>query len=154
MFRVSYEHVMDRDELAGHVSANHTVEQKRKELHDPRINTFLAISDEIIGYAQVVEDSLPACSITATKPAELKRIYVDPVWHGRGVAQNLLRLVESEAARRNCDVLWLAVWEINDRAIAFYRKSGFAPIGRQGFPIGSDNDSDFVMAKPLANELR
>ena len=154
MFTVSYEHVMDRDELVGHVSANHTVEQKRKELQDPSVTTFVAISNDIVGYAQLVEANLPDCPITATKPAELKRIYVDPAWHGHGVAQKLLRLVEGEAASRNCDVLWLAVWEINDRAIAFYHKSGFEAIGRQGFPIGSADDSDFVMAKPLANELR
>jgi ribosomal protein S18 acetylase RimI-like enzyme len=89
----------------------------------------------------------------ATSPAELRRIYVDRVRHGQGIAQQLLALIEEEARRRGCDVLWLAVWEVNDRAIAFYRKCRFAVAGRQGFPIGHEIQTDYVMAKLLAGEL-
>jgi ribosomal protein S18 acetylase RimI-like enzyme len=51
-------------------------------------------------------------------------------------------------------VLWLAVWEINERAIAFYEKHRFREVGRQGFPIGSEIQTDLVLARPLADELQ
>ena len=61
---------------------------------------------------------------------------------------------EARAREYGCDVLWLAVWEVNDRAIAFYHKCGFRIIGRQGFPIGHEVQTDHVMAKSLASELQ
>ena len=153
-FVESYQHVMERDELRGYVADFFAPDLQQAEITDPRATTFLAIENGIIGYAQVVEGNLPDCGIDARKPAELKRIYVDHRWHGRGVAQELLKLVQQEAQRRACDQLWLAVWEINHRAISFYSKNGFRVIGRQGFPIGNEIQSDHVMATSLANELR
>ena len=154
LFVESYAHLMKRSELDAYVAAHFAPAKQESELNSSRGTTFLALDDGIIGYAQIVEGNLPECGIDARKPAELKRIYVDHNWHGRGVAQQLLQLVQQEAQRRACDRLWLAVWEINDRAISFYRKNGFQIIGRQGFPIGNEVQSDHVMAKPLANELR
>jgi ribosomal protein S18 acetylase RimI-like enzyme len=153
-FVQSYQHLMEPAELEAYVAANFTAEKQRAELSDLNCTTFLALDDSIIGYAQLAVASLPECGTDARQPAELKRIYIDRSWHGKGIAQELLQLVQQEAQRRACDQLWLAVWEINDRAISFYSKNGFEKIGRQGFPIGNEVQSDYVMAKPLANELR
>jgi ribosomal protein S18 acetylase RimI-like enzyme len=46
--------------------------------------------------------------------------------------------------------LWLAVWERNPRAIAFYEKFGFRDVGRQDFRLGSDLQTDRVMVADLA----
>jgi ribosomal protein S18 acetylase RimI-like enzyme len=54
-----------------------------------------------------------------------------------------------QARAWGCDVLWLAVWERNPRAIAFYEKSGFDQVGRTTFKLGNDLQFDHVMAKPL-----
>jgi diamine N-acetyltransferase len=152
-FVTSYEHVMDRAELEAYVPVHFTSERQLAEINDPRITTYLALNPQITGYAQLAAESRPECALLARAPAELKRIYVDRTLHGHGVARKLLELVEADARRRGSDVLWLAVWEINDRAISFYRKSGFAMVGRQGFPIGNEVQSDHVMAKLLADEL-
>jgi ribosomal protein S18 acetylase RimI-like enzyme len=154
LFAESYQHVMAPAELQGHLADFFTPDKQYAELTDPACTTFLALDDGIIGYAQLVAGNVPACGIDARNAAELKRIYVDRNWHGQGVAQELLQLVQQEAQRRACDRLWLAVWEINDRAISFYSKNDFQVIGRQGFPIGNKDDSDYVMVKALANELR
>lgn len=126
-----------------------------RELQDNQWTTFLAFAegDELVGYAQVIIGDWPDCSIEAVRPAQLKRIYVDRRWHGQNIAPELLARVEATAQQHNCDVIWLAVWEINDRAIAFYRKHGFRVVGRTGF-MGSAELTDCVMAKELAGELQ
>ncbi len=144
---------MERAELEEYVRAHFTPPRQLAELSAAHITTFLALADGIAGYAQVCARQWPECELTAQAPAELKRIYVDPRWHGQGVAAELLRLAQSGARQRGGDMLWLAVWEINERAISFYRKSGFHEVGRQGFPIGHEVQSDLVMAKVLADEL-
>lgn len=150
----SYAQVMGCAEIEAYITDNFTPACQSAELSNSNWTTFLALDDGIAGYAQIVAGNVPDCAIDARTPAELKRIYVERRWHGRGVAQALLQLVQQEAQHRGCDTLWLAVWEINDRAISFYSKNGFQIIGRQGFPIGNEVQSDYVMAKPLANELR
>jgi GNAT superfamily N-acetyltransferase len=153
LFADSYQHLMAPAELEGYVREQFTIDRQQAELLDAHMTTFLALEDGIVGYAQIVVGSRPDCELTATAPAELKRIYVDRARHGQGVGAELLRLVRQKAQECGCDALWLAVWDLNARAISFYGKNGFHQIGRQGFPIGSDDQSDLVLAMPLANEL-
>ena len=47
-------------------------------------------------------------------------------------------------------MVWLGVWEENARAIAFYRKCGFVDVGSIDFFVGSDRQTDRVLAVPLA----
>src|SRR5208283_1623351 len=65
-------------------------------------------------------------------PLEVCRFYVDRAWHGSGGA------VEAFAQSEGHDVLWLAVWEHNMRAIRFYTKHGFVRVGEQPFRLGAD----------------
>lgn len=41
--------------------------------------------------------------------------------------------------------MWLAVWEENPRAIGFYQKHGFTPVGRQDFRVGGERQTDLVL---------
>ena len=54
-----------------------------------------------------------------------------------------------QAREWGCDVIWLAVWEENPRAIRFYEKNGFQKVGVKDFRLGSDVQHDFVMARNL-----
>ena len=54
-----------------------------------------------------------------------------------------------EAGKRGCDVIWLDVWEENPRAIAFYRKWGFEKAGEQGFQLGDDLQTDWIMSRAV-----
>jgi ribosomal protein S18 acetylase RimI-like enzyme len=54
-----------------------------------------------------------------------------------------------ELKARGSDVAWLGVWERNPRAIAFYRKMGFAECGEHVFTLGHEPQRDVVMARKL-----
>jgi len=45
--------------------------------------------------------------------------------------------------------LWLGVWERNTRAISFYEQWQFATVGEHKFRLGSDNQTDLIMARPV-----
>jgi ribosomal protein S18 acetylase RimI-like enzyme len=64
----------------------------------------------------------------------------------------LMEAAISTAREWRADVLWLGVWERNDRAIAFYEKQGFRIVGAQDFMLGSDRQRDHVMARDLTSE--
>jgi ribosomal protein S18 acetylase RimI-like enzyme len=85
-------------------------------------------------------------SVKARRAAEISRIYVLADWHGRGVAQDLLRDALVAATRDDCDCLWLGVWEHNPRAITFYRKFGLEVVGTHAFMLGLDRQRDLIMS--------
>jgi ribosomal protein S18 acetylase RimI-like enzyme len=120
------------------------------ELADDNRATWIALdsSDGSIGYASMRRGTR-ADGIVADRPAEVQRIYSDRGWHGRGVAAALMSACVEQARAWECDVLWLAVWERNPRAIAFYEKTGFRKVGRQIFALGRDLQHDDVMARSL-----
>jgi ribosomal protein S18 acetylase RimI-like enzyme len=88
--------------------------------------------------------------VTGPSPVELYRFYVDRPWHGRGVAQQLMDGVQLAADELGGKTLWLSVWERNPRALAFYGKCGFADVGSAPFYVGSDRQTDRILAKDVA----
>ena len=135
------------EDTALHTARAYGESQQRKELLDPDIATLLIeVDGELAGYAQLRWGEPPA-SVTQDNPVELWRFYVDRPWQGRGVAQTLMRSVESEASRRGGGTLWLGVWERNERAKAFYVKNGFIDVGSHVFTVGTDAQTDRIMVR-------
>jgi diamine N-acetyltransferase len=137
VFVSSFERQVPRAELVAVAGKRFSPEREETDIANPASTIFLALDQDVAGYAQVVVGNRPKCELVADAPAELKRIYVDEAWHGRGVAQSLLALIESRAREQQCDVLWLGVWEENARGIAFYEKQGFRLIGSAAFAVGN-----------------
>ena len=137
------------EDMALHLARSYGTSQQESELTDPNIATLLVeIDGELAGYAQLRTNMAPEC-VTGESPVELWRFYVDQPWHGRGVAQGLMRSVDAEAIRRGGRTLWLGVWERNERAKAFYHKSGFTDAGSQVFMVGTDAQTDRILVRPL-----
>lgn len=124
--------------------------QQARELADSAIVTLLAeVRGELAGYAQLSSRREPPAS-SGADPVELMRFYVGSAWHGRGIAQALMRAVVEEGRRIGGQTLWLCVWGDNARAVGFYRKCGFEETGTAPFQLGEDLQTDLVMARPLA----
>jgi len=123
------------EDMDAYVTKTYGVEQQRREIEDPRIVTLLVEEGgRLIAFAQLR---------VAPEEVEIARFYVDPQWHGRGVAKTLMDTCLKAAG--NANRIWLAVWEKNPRAIAFYEKYGFRVTGSQVFVLGSDVQTDRVM---------
>lgn len=106
---------------------------------------------EPLGFAHLRDRAAPVPA-AARRPRELVRFYVDRRWHGHGVAGRLMDACVADALARGADVLWLAVWQENRRAIAFYAKHGFEVRGTQTFRFGVQVDEDWVMVRPTGGE--
>ena len=57
--------------------------------------------------------------------AELRRMYLDSRYRGRGIAQRMLQYAEGQARELGYTILTLSTAEIQRAAIALYRKSGY-----------------------------
>jgi len=132
-----------------HLKESFSPEIQFEELSAPN-TIFLIVEAESIplGYAQLLMDSRDE-SLTGSKPLEIRRIYVAQEYVGKGIGKELMKAAIDEARRRNCDCVWLGVWEKNQRAIDFYRKWGFHETGTHIFKVGEDPQTDFVMELKL-----
>jgi len=139
------------EDMRAYLAAAFSEEQQSAELADETRSAWIALdpAGRPIGYALMRRGS-SADGIVAERPAEVQRIYADRRWHGRGTGAALMSACADQARAWGCDVLWLAVWERNPRAIAFYEKTGFRKVGRQTFVLGSDVQHDHVMAQSIA----
>jgi diamine N-acetyltransferase len=137
------------EDMEAYLAAAFTGSRLESELADPRSRFFLAeIDGEAVGYAKLHSGGAPEC-VTGPDPVEIARFYVVRERHGSGVAQTLMQACIDAAREAGARTVWLAVWERNGRAQAFYRKWGFRDVGTQAFRLGGDLQTDRVMERSL-----
>lgn len=145
-FRETFTAGNDPGDMERHCTESFGPEIQRREIEDPDPVTIVAeVENELVAFAQVRLHAPKEC-VVAERPSELYRLYVASQWHGRGIAQEIMREVLATAARENRDCIWLGVWEHNPRALAFYRKQGFRIVGEHVFRFGGTPQRDLIMA--------
>ncbi len=138
--------------LVAHCQSQHSpdVYQKYLDADDPRYACWIAEyapTGAPIGYAVACPPDLPV--EVGDNDIELKRIYVFSRFHGTGAGKQLNALVDAHARTLECPRLWLGTYEENHRAIAFYKRNGYALAGTRQFQVGDEFYDDIVMAKSL-----
>ncbi|WAU82406.1 GNAT family N-acetyltransferase [Streptomyces sp. Qhu-G9] len=98
-------------------------ERYRTEISDPRI----AFVDDVVLVA--LSGSVAVGCLVVTAPAdgrlEIKRLWTDPAFRGRGVASGLLDAALAHVAESGVDTVRLSVWKWRTGAIALYERFGF-----------------------------
>jgi len=110
---------------------------------------LLAYSDqELQGYVHLKKSINPE-GLENISAIEIGRIYALQKAIGRGVGSSLMQASINLALNRNEKVIWLGVWEHNQKAISFYLKWGFEKFGDHIFMLGDDPQTDWLMRKNL-----
>ncbi|MFC9286637.1 GNAT family N-acetyltransferase [Streptomyces sp. NPDC057052] len=95
----------------------------RAEIRDPRS----AFGQDVVLVA-LMGDATVGC-LVVTRPSdgesEIKRLWTNPGFRGRGIASALLGAALAHAAENGVDTVRLSVWEWRSGAIALYERFGF-----------------------------
>jgi len=150
LFAQAYDGLMDPADIAAYLSDTYAVDKQEAELRARDSAVWIAESSdaEPVGFALLRRRALPLPG-ERREGIELARIYVDREWQGHRLGARLLAICVSEARAWGGELLWLSVWQRNDRAIAFYRHLGLRIVGEQDFVCGSDRQRDYLMALAL-----
>lgn len=147
---------VSREDSAAFVAANLSEERFRDYLADPAKRVLVVRErGHIRGYALLVLAPPADPEVTEVlqhvpgPAAELSKCYVHPAAHGSGLAAALMQAAKDAAAAAGYRSLWLGVNDLNVRAQAFYRKSGFAEAGRRSFGVGPHIFRDFILTASL-----
>lgn len=123
--------------------------QVSEELQDGNDFYFIAfIEEKAVGYIRIKEDASEVPEIKDHKSIELKRIYVLKEYLSKKIGARLMQFALNFAAKNGYELMWLGVWEHNERAMKFYKKFGFIDSGTtHSFPIGNTPQTDLWMYK-------
>jgi len=113
-------------------------------------NDFLLAykNNDVAGYVKLREGKVPA-ELKERNLLEIARLYVLKEFIGERVGAFLMQHSIEIAGEKGKEVIWLGVWEKNQRAISFYHKFGFEKFGECDFLLGDDLQRDWLMKKEL-----
>lgn len=108
-------------------TTKYTVEELTTIINDDQKAVFVAVDedDQVLGYAFTQLQEQPfSTNMVQFKSLFIDDLCVDSTQRSQGVGRALLDYVKAEAKRLGCYEVTLNVWEGNDSAINFYKKSG------------------------------
>ena len=113
-------------------------------------NIFLIAFDQKmpVGYVRMRESENPV-ALGDDTAIEIARIYAINSSIGTGVGKLMMLKCIEMAKELKKKMIWLGVWEKNQRAINFYTKWGFEKFGEQKFILGNEVQIDWLMKKKL-----
>lgn len=150
-FIETYAELSNPENLQLYLDRHFTVEQIEAELSDPACRFYLAWKgNQLAGFVKIRKDRQPK-GIENMKALEIQRIYVLQEFQGFSVGKELIRLVKDIAKSEQDQVIWLQVWQKNEKAIQFYRKAGFVVYETANFEFGNEIHQDFLLRFDLYN---
>jgi len=149
LFRQTYRGTISDSDIESHNEKHYQYDIQSRELEDSNVISLLVYCDDhLVGFSQIRRNNV-SLETPLVCDIELWRIYLDQTVHGKGAAALLMDQIVGAGRQLKGTGLWLAVWDQNDRAIAYYQKHGFKKIGMQPFEIGLDIQNDLVLMLQL-----
>ena len=138
------------EDMAKFLNEQFTKGRLMLEVGSPENIFLLAYCDgEVAGYLKLREGK-KLVQLQGAAAMEIARIYVVKEFLGKGVGKQLMQAAIDLAKQKEKEVIWLGVWERNQRAIAFYSSWGFQKFGEVNFLLGDDLQRDWLMKKTLS----
>lgn len=123
-------------------------------IQNPRELVLVAeVNRHVVGFAQVSLNN-DHLMVDDRHAAELKRLYVQERFTGRGVGWRLLRHAEEEALAGGASAMWATVWVGNPRALQFYPRQGYTYVGPVLHRLQEETHQNDLFCKPMTTPTR
>lgn len=138
------------ENMEQYISNNLSETRLLNEINTPGSFFYFAEKDsQICGYLKLNTETAQTDLKTQTDTLEIERIYVLSEFQNQKIGQYLFERSIDIARQSGKTTLWLAVWEHNPGAIAFYKKNGLTEFGSHNFKLGDDLQTDILMKMQL-----
>lgn len=149
-FIQTYSEIAFDESLELHVGGKFAPDRILEELENPEAIFYIAFKDEVpVAFTKLRFDRKPG-GIENKKALEIERIYVLREYQGFKVGRQLMDYCIQFAKDGRYEMIWLQVWQKNQRAIQFYQKSGFVIFDTAIFNyVAGQVQDDFLMRLDL-----
>ncbi len=139
-------------EFANFITKQFAVERIEGVIANQPDNLYVAVyKDNLVGVAEIDFDK--QCPLNNIVAPEINKLYVLEWFTGKGVGHGLMAAAERMLASKGAPQVWLWVYVLNTRAIAFYERQGYEWIGNASFQMEFNSYENKVMLKQLQREI-
>lgn len=140
----TFKDTCSKEDMDSFLEEYFNVKEVESELENPNDYYFIAfINNTAAGYLRLKEEKSEVEFIASRKAIELKRIYVLTGFLSKKIGATLMNFALDFAAEKRYELIWLGVWEHNERAKKFYQRFEFKNTGvKHPFPIGNTPQTD------------
>ncbi len=148
-YHETFAHMNTPSSMEAYLEKAFDINKLRRELSDSNSLFYFLYADEALAGYLKLNEAPSQTDINEIQSLEIERIYVEKEFQSKGLGRVLMNKAIDTARARGKAYIWLGVWERNDKAISFYKKSGFYKTGTHSFFMGGEEQTDFVMRKNL-----
>lgn len=135
-------------DIRTYISKAYHLDAINQNLINPNIAYYLCYDGEqVIGYIKLIHDA--TYKGLRGKCIELEKIYVLGSYFGSGAGKVLMQQAIAHSQENGFDILFLGVWQENERAVSFYKKVGFEVFETRQFQLGERLCDDYMMKLKL-----
>lgn len=139
----------DEQDLLDYFAETFSVEKIERGIAKANNAFWIAFVNRLpVGYAKLKLNSISGF-IDSEQTCQLQKVYVLKDFLSMKIGFELQNLLLEKAKELNFKQIWLSVLHSNERAINFYKKSGFKNIGTHDFWIGKECFDFIAMKKEL-----
>jgi ribosomal protein S18 acetylase RimI-like enzyme len=147
-FYETYSPFNTESDILQYIKKAYAIDVIEHNLINPNIAYYLCYDDEqVIGYIKLIHDA--TYEGLSGKCIELEKIYVLSSYFGRGAGKLLMQQSIKYSRENDFEYLFLGVWQENERAVNFYRKTGFEAFETRQFQLGERLCDDYMMKLKL-----
>ncbi len=118
-----------------YVSESFSLENCKKELVDPNnIYYFIYYNQKPAGYSKIILNSGHP-NIKTENVTKLERLYLLKEFYHLQLGIQLLNFNIALSKENKQNGMWVFVWKGNERAVNFYKKTGFQTVGEYFFKL-------------------
>lgn len=148
-FRDAYSAHSEPQDLEQHLDTSFSQQAVEQALHEGQSTYLIAtVNDAPSGLAKYRRKECPG-SGGDDNALELQQLYVLANSQGHGLGRRLVEQVVAAGRHSAVAGVWLQAWELADWATGFYRRVGFAEIGKVDFQLGSASYTDLLLWRAL-----
>ena len=145
----TFAHKNTPENMDAYLRSAYDIHKLRSELSNPNSEYYFMYADEALAGYMKLNETPAQSDINDPDSLEVQRIYVYGKFQGMGLGRYLLNTAIKMAEERDKRYVWLGAWEHNEKALRFYDRMGFRPVGTHPFYMGDDRQTDYIMRRDL-----
>lgn len=139
----------DMDDLINYCQENFTIDSITEGIQNQNEVYLLAyVNESPVGYAKA-KLNLKSKRINSGTVSKIERIYIQKEFIGKKIGSQLKEELIKTIKQSKSESVWLLVNPNNDKAVRFYKNSGFSKVGFDTFSVGDNQFVAMKMAKSL-----
>ena len=146
IFVQSYQHPYDQQDMDAYLDETFSKKRITEEISSKTAYYYVAETDLIVGFVKF-NTYMWTPRYKGKITFEVERLYIQKNMEGQNIGRQLMATTLETAQQKSYKIIWLSVWENNERGIRFHQQHGFIVVGDGMFTLGKQARKYLIMQK-------